>query len=84
MRSASACMVGSWSAAGVEAAAAPELGSASTMARSSSAAGVFCGRERTGHPKQKCNRIVEKSYQRPGSNRRPSACKADVITTTLR
>ena len=23
-------------------------------------------------------------WSRPGSNRRPSACKADVITTTLR
>ena len=25
-----------------------------------------------------------KVCQRPGSNRRPSACKADVMTTTLR
>ena len=26
---------------------------------------------------------LKKCYSRPGSNRGPSACKADVITTTL-
>ena len=34
--------------------------------------------------KKKINTPYKKSWLRPGSNRGPSACKADVITTTLR